>query len=69
MPLPDIYEHQHTPGKLAAVQGLRKLLEYLAPLGQKGALAGSDSESSGAASAAEVKFSLSSSKRLDITQT
>ena len=57
LPLQDIHEHQHTPSKLAAVQGLRKLLEYLAPLGQKGALAGSDSESGGTASAAEVKLS------------
>ena len=57
MPLPDTYEHQHTPSKLAALQGLRKLLDYLEPLGQKGALAGGDSESGGTASAAEVRLS------------
>jgi len=36
------------------VQGVRKLLEYLTPLGQKSALTESNSESGGKASASEV---------------
>ena len=48
------------------VQGVRKLLEYLTPLGQKSALTEHNSESGGEASASEVPSATYASQSLDL---